>query len=157
MSDIKISNNENVGNKYDNSDLIMDRTPKQLANAYNDLEEMQTYKLYLETLEIEARMKKSTDKISIPSRDDPTKKVEVEVKSLVPRQSEFEELRRLVVSRLNGAATGGKHGANESEIKQLMADFSADNTFDLSSKITNYLLDKKRRDKVTDSFKFTFV
>ena len=82
MSDVKISNNENVGNKYDNSDLVMDRTPKQLASAYNDLEEMQTYRLYLETLKLEAELQKSTDKITIHQDG---KELKIDVNSLVPK------------------------------------------------------------------------
>ena len=66
-------------------------------------------------------------------------------------QSEFEQARRRVIVRLNNMMTEKGGGA---QLKQLYAEFETESIFELSSKITNYLLDKQRRDRVAGDFGF---
>jgi hypothetical protein len=56
-----VADNKHFDNKYDNADLQADRTTKDLAAAYTQFDEMRAYKMYLETLELEAKIIKSND------------------------------------------------------------------------------------------------
>lgn len=149
----KVADNKHFENKYDNADLQSDRSTKDLAAAYTQFDEMRAYKLFLETLQLEAEVTASDKKIKsrMFKADGSVDEKEIEVKNLIPQQSEFEQARRRVIVKLNGilAANGG--GA---KMKQLQAEFETESIFDLSSKITNYLMDKGRRDRVANDFKF---
>ena len=59
----KVSESKHFENKFDNADLQADRTAKDIAAAYTHFDEMRAYKLYLETLKIEAEMTSSTEKV----------------------------------------------------------------------------------------------
>ena len=149
----KVADNKQFENRYDNADLQADRSTKDLAAAYTQFDEMRAYKLYLETLEIEAKMGKSTEKITTrvlkANGEHDTK--ELDVKDLIPQQSEFEQARRRVIVKLNALL---KVQGGSAKMKQLYAEFETESLFELSSKITNYLMDKQRRDRVADEFKF---
>ena len=62
MSD-KVPQHKNFDNRYDNADLQVDRTAKDIAAGYTEFDEMKAYKLYLETLEVESRVSASTEKV----------------------------------------------------------------------------------------------
>ena len=149
----KVADNKQFENRYDNADLQADRSTKDLAAAYTQFDEMRAYKLYLETLEIEAKMGKSTEKIvtRVLKADGEYDTKELEVKDLIPQQSEFEQARRRVIVKLNALL---KVQGGSAKMKQLYAEFETESLFELSSKITNYLMDKQRRDRVADEFKF---
>ena len=99
----KVADNKQFENRYDNADLQADRSTKDLAAAYTQFDEMRAYKLYLETLEIEAKMGKSTEKIAtrVLKANGEYDTKELDVKDLIPQQSEFEQARRRVIVKLN--------------------------------------------------------
>ena len=148
----KVADNKQFENRYDNADLQADRSTKDLAAAYTQFDEMRAYKLYLETLEIEAKMGKSTEKIAtrVLKANGEYDTKELDVKDLIPQQSEFEQARRRVIVKLNALL---KVQGGSAKMKQLYAEFETESLFELSSKITNYLMDKQRRDRVADQFK----
>lgn len=134
-------------NRYDNADLQMDRRAKDIAAAYTEFDEMKAYKMYLETLETEARVAQSTDEVTtkVVRPDGSTSTTQIPIKDLIPQQSEFEQARRRVIVKLNGLAAA--------DLKRLFAEFETESQWELSSKITNFILDKQRRDRVADGFK----
>ena len=82
-------------------------------------------------------------------KPDGSQKVEeIELKNLVPSPSEFEQVRRRVIVILNDMNAKGK----VNELKQLYADFDTESLWELSSKLANYLVDKRRRDGISASF-----
>jgi hypothetical protein len=66
------------------------------------------------------------------------------------RPSEFEQLRRLVLRRLNNTTS-----VPDDKLKQLMADYEVDGIFELSSVIANFLTDHNRREKNKTEFNIT--
>jgi ethanolamine utilization protein EutQ (cupin superfamily) len=133
--------NKNWVNKYDNTDMVMEREAKDVAAAYTQFEEMKAYKLYLETLQLEAKMEGN---IRIGNE-------EVPVSDLVPEVSEFEKVRRTVLAKLNRTQRDDKTGGKE-YFKKLMTEFETDSIWELSGKIANYVLDRDRRNKVSVMF-----
>ena len=148
----KVPDNKNFDNKYDNADLQQDRTTKGLAVAFTQFDEVRAYKMYPEALKAEAEIAKSTEGINTHARKagGAVGKVGAEVKGLIPQAPEFEQARRRVIVKLNKLSTEQGGGA---QLKQLFAEFEAESLLELSSKITNYLLGKSRRDKVATDFK----
>ena len=149
----KVPQHKNFDNRYDNADLQVDRTAKDIAAGYTEFDEMKAYKLYLETLEVEVKIGKSTETVKsrVMKADGTWDTKDIDIKDLIPMQSEFEQARRRVIQKLN-ATLAGAGGATK--MKQLYAEFETDSLFELSSKITNYLMDKQRRDRVATDFKF---
>ena len=149
----KVPQNKNFEKRYDNADLQSDRTAKDIAAAYTAFDEMKAYKMYLETLETEARVSAATSivKSKVMKADGSYDDKDIEINKLIPQQSEFEQARRRVIVKLN-ALTSVAGGA--AKLKQLYGEFETESIFELSSKITNYLLDKQRRDRVANDFKF---
>lgn len=149
----KVSDNKHFENKYDNADLQSDRTTKDLAAAYTQYDEMKAYKLYLETLELEAKVAASTD--TVKSRmykpDGTVDEKDINIKDLISEQSEFEQARRRILAKLNDIS---RKPGGSAKMKQLYAEFETESNYTLSSKITNYLMDKGRRDRVANEFKF---
>jgi hypothetical protein len=152
MSD-KVPQNKHFDNRYDNADLQVDRTVKDIAAGYTEFDEMRAYKMYLETLEVEARVSVATDKVKsrVMKADGTWNEEDISISDLIPMQSEFEQARRRVIVKLNKQLTTGGGAA---KLKQLYAEFETESLFELSSKITNYLMDKQRRDRVATDFKF---
>jgi hypothetical protein len=156
--------NKDFDNRYDNADLQMDRKTKDIAAAYTEYDEMKAYKTYIETLKAEASMydgvatKDKDDKdtaykgdgtnVIVTSYDADNNRVQtlVPINKLMPRQGEFEQARRGVIVKLNGM--------KDAELKQYFAEFETESMWELSSKVTNFLLDNRRRTRVTTSFKF---
>ena len=152
----RVSDNARFENKYDNADLQSDRSTKDLAAAYTQFDEMRAYKMYLETLKIEAEIGTSAGFIvsNIVQADGSIDRRQIPIKNLVPEQSEFEQARRRVIYKLNAEmqAVGGA-----AKMKQLYAEFETESIFELSSKITNYLIDKTRRERVATNFDFAGI
>lgn len=149
----KVPQNKQFENRYDNADLQADRTAKDIAAAYTAFEEMRAYRMYLETLEIESRVSASNDKVvsRVQKADGSWDSQEISIKDLIPAQSEFEQARRRVIQKLNAMLNDANGGA---KLKQLYSEFETESIFELSSKITNYLMDKQRRDRVATQFRF---
>ena len=148
-----VSDNKQFDNKYDNADLQADRSTKDLAAAYTQFDEMRAYKMYLETLELEAKMIASNAKVvsRMVKADGSIDAQDIDVKDLITEQSEFESARRRVLVKLNKLS---RDAGGTAKLKQLYAEFETESNFELSSKITNYLMDKQRRDRVANEFKF---
>ena len=120
--------------KYDNSDVSINN-----KGLFDGRAEAESMKLYLENLKLMTELKSSGDKIKINVKqaDGTEVEKEVEVKSLVPRGSEFENTRQVIISQLNSAT--------EDELRAYMAKYESDSVWELSAKITNFLIDQRRK------------
>ena len=145
----KINQSIDYNNKYDNSDLVLEREARDLAAAYSKIEQMNAYKHYLETLKLEAELSASALTVPIHYIDKTGKREvkKVPASELMERPSEFEQLRRLVLRRLNNTTS-----VPDDKLKQLMADYEVDGIFELSSVIANFLTDHNRREKNKTEF-----
>lgn len=156
-------------NKLDNSDVQLSKDSKEVVGGmFNSVSEAQTMKTYLETLKLTAEIKakateargKTTDaeraktggamliKVEVP--DGTTGKTKSEERlvfldDLIPAESEFERARKVIIAKINGKT--------DSELRELMARFDSESTWDLSSKITNYVLDQRKRNSAYESWK----
>jgi hypothetical protein len=148
-----VADNKHFDNKYDNADLQADRTTKDLAAAYTQFDEMRAYKMYLETLELEAKVTASAAvvKSRMVKPDGTIDSKDIPISELISEQSEFEQARRRILQKINAIA---KAAGGAAKMKQLYAEFETESNFILSSKICNYLMDKGRRDRVANEFKF---
>ena len=140
-----------LNNPLDNSDVpIRDNKHSAVGGLFESVEQAQQYKLYLETLTLVAKLKKSTDTMEIVvgqklvsgKMTDITQTVDI--KNLIPKESEFERVRRVVISNLNKMS--------DDTLRVWMSRFGTDNIFELSSRITSYQLDKKKRDEAFTQF-----
>jgi hypothetical protein len=139
-------------NPLDNSDVpIRDTKHSAVGGMFQSIEQAHEYKLYLENLKLYSEL---TDEKGVGGR-----KIEINVgkdsagnavtkpvtlKDLVPKESEFERVRRVTIATLNKMA--------DEELRVQMARFGTDNVFELSARITAYLLDKKKRDEAYTKF-----
>lgn len=142
----KINQNIDYNNKYDNTDLVLEREARDLAAAYSKIEQMNAYKNYLETLKLESELSDVSSKkmVTVHIKDAATGKYApkpIPVHQLLERPSEFEQMRRLVLRKLN---SGDK--ITDEKLKQLMADYEVDGIFELSGAIANFIVDKTRRE-----------
>jgi hypothetical protein len=89
-----VADNKHFDNKYDNADLQADRTTKDLAAAYTQFDEMRAYKMYLETLELEAKIIKSNDvvKSRMVKPDGTIDEKAIKIADLISEQSEHDHL-----------------------------------------------------------------
>ena len=141
-----------LNNPLDNSDVPIRETNKSAtAGLFESIEQAQQYKLYLETLELVAKLKGAAGDVEmsiVVGRDptDPKKDMvkKVKIRELIPRESEFERSRRLVISSLNTMS--------DETLRVWMARFSTDNIFELSSRITSYSIDARKRKEATEMF-----
>jgi len=135
-------------NPLDNSDVpIRDNKHSAVGGLFESVEQAQQYKLYLENLRLISELKKSKETlvISVGKKADgsPATK-EVKISELIPKESEFERIRRVVIAQLNIMS--------DDDLRQWMARFGTDALFELSSRISSYLLDKKKRDEAYKKF-----
>lgn len=139
-------------NSLDNSDVpIRDNSKSAVGGLFESVEQAHQYKLYLENLKLYAELTDATGaggkKIKIVvgknAANDPITK-EVTLASLVPKESEFERVRRVTIAKLNAMS--------DDQLRVYMARFSTDNIFELSARISAYLLDKKKRDEAYGQF-----
>ena len=134
-------------NVLDNSDVpIKDNRHTAVGGLYESVEQATQMKLYLENLKLIAELKSSDKKLSIVVGRNAQGEIkkDVDIKDLIPKESEFERVRRVVISNLNKM--------NDDELRTWMARFGTDNIFELSSRITAYQLDKKKRDEAFAKF-----
>ena len=135
-------------NKLDNSDVpIRDNKKSAVGGLFQSTEQASQYKLYLETLQLIAEIKKSEDKMKIEvGVDDKNQAIvrEVRIADLVPKESEFERYRRVCISNLNKMP--------DSTLRIWMARFGTDDLFELSSRITASQLEKKRGNEAFATF-----
>ena len=127
-------------NKLDNSDVpIRDNKKSAVGGLFESVTQASQYKLYLETLQLIASIKKSEDKMKIDVGVDADGNAvikEVKIADLVPKESEFERFRRVCISRLNKM--------EDATLRVWMARFGTDDLFELSSRITASQIEKKR-------------
>jgi hypothetical protein len=139
-------------NPLDNSDVpIRDTKHSAVGGMFQSIEQAHEYKLYLENLKLYSELTDVTGvggkKITINVGKDSSgaaKTKDVLLKDLVPKESEFERVRRVTIATLNKM--------EDDKIRVQMARFGTDNVFELSARITAYLLDKKKRDEAYKEF-----
>ena len=135
-------------NPLDNSDVpIRDNKHSAVGGLFESVTQASQYKLYLETLELVARLKKSGDKmvISVGVDSKGVQQVrEVFIKDLVPKESEFERCRRVCISNLNKMS--------DATLRIWFARYGTDDLFILSSRITASQLEKKRANEAFAEF-----
>lgn len=136
-------------NKYDNSDLQLKEGKKEIAQLYASNAEMLEYQQYLKTLilESQALQNNSNTLVIDPVTGEQTA---VPLASVIAPRSDYENHRKMVIIRLNSLAAGDKD--EKAELRRLMANFGTDSIWLLSSKITNILVAKQRKDKIVEDF-----
>ena len=132
-------------NSLDNSDVpIRDNKHSAVGGMFQSVEQAEEYKLYLENLQLISKLvNDTTTKIKVVTTAD-GKGQEILVKDLIPKESEFERVRKYTISKLNAM--------KDEDLRQWMARFGTDNIFTLSGRITAYQLDKKKRDEAYKQF-----
>ena len=142
-------------NPLDNSDVpIRDNKHSAVGGMFESVDQASQYKLYLENLKLVAELKDAAGlgakklKMIVGKKPDgsPAEK-EVTIADLVPVESEFERIRRVTISNLNKMAS-----TDQDKLRQWMARFGTDNLFELSGRISSYIMDKKRRDDAFSAF-----
>ena len=148
MSEHKKDGSALYNNPLDNSDVpIRDTKHSAVGGLFESVDQAHQYKLYLESLKLVAELKTSADKITMTvgkGKDGKEIKKEVNIKDLVPKESEFERIRRFTIAKLNTM--------DDDKLRVWMARFGTDNIFTLSGRIASYELDKKKRDEAFDEF-----
>lgn len=146
-------------NPLDNSDVPIRDTKKSATVMFESPEQASEYKLYLETLKLLGEMqgKKAradgTGDANAPTRipvligkkanGDKNEKW-LAINELVPVESEFQCLRKWVITQLNTM--------EDEQLRIWMSRFGTDNIFILSGRIAAYQLDKKKRDEAFTKF-----
>ena len=69
---------------------------------------------------------------------------EIPIADLLPIDSEFEKTRKLIIVNLNSL------GPEHESFRKYASRFGSNSIFELSSRITNYVLDEKRRKETYD-------
>lgn len=141
-----MSGNEHK-NRLDNSEFNTAHTTRDVAPASVDKSEEQRLYEYMRTLKLRAEIEKAADlKVSINTnvynKADGTwgkKEIKKDIMELLPQDSEFEKTRKLVLISLN------KEGPESEKFRKYASRFGTNSTFELSSRIANYVLDEKRR------------
>ena len=140
-------------NPLDNSDVpIKDNKHSAVGGMFESTEQASQYKLYLENLKLIAELRNTTTdlgktklKILVGKKADGSKiEKEVPIAELIPKESEFERVRRVTIAKLNQM--------DDDKLRVWMARFGTDNIFELSGRITSYSLDKKKRDEAFGEF-----
>lgn len=141
---------ENYNNSLDNSEVPHKNDENNTLPGFESERQARQFKLYLENLKLLAEFqsdeyedKKIKIKIGKGS-DGKDKQRTVLIKDLIPRESEFERVRKVVITQLNVMA--------DQELMQWQSRFATDDVFDLSGRIASYQLDKKRRDDAYNNF-----
>jgi hypothetical protein len=118
----------------DNSDVKIGSEGNHVGGLYKSISEAQHMKLYLENLKLMASVGASKDELTIKVGETEKK---VLISSLIPKESEFERVRKIVISNLNGMTDDALRG--------YQAKYDADSIFELSGKIANFMLDQRRK------------
>lgn len=137
-----------LNNSMDNSEVPIRETEKTAVGGYfQSITQAEQYKLYLENLKLMAEIQSSaaTIKIDMGKKADGTPKTaSLPVKDLLPKESEWDRTRRIIIAKLNKMP--------EDELRPWMARFETDDIFLLSSRITTFIVDGKRREKAKEEF-----
>lgn len=144
-------------NKLDNSEFAMSNTTRDISAASVDRSEEQRLKEYMEVLKLRAEIEKDASlELKIPTKVwDGTANSgkgawvmnlnkKVKVVDLLPQDSEFEKVRKLIIIKLN------QEGPESEIFRRYASRFGSNSTFELSSRIANYVLDEKRRKETYD-------
>ena len=141
---------ENYNNSLDNSEVPHKGDENNTLPGFESERQARQFKLYLENLKLLAEFqsdeyKKKEIVIKIGKGSDGNDKQRtVLIKDLIPRESEFERVRKVVITQLNVM--------KDHELMQWQSRFATDDVFDLSGRIASYQLDKKRRDDAYNNF-----
>lgn len=124
-------------NSKDNSDVPYVSTKKDVYLLTNTGSESEITSMtkYYEYLKLKAEVESSDKKIMVDG-------IEVPIKEMIAKSSEFEDTRLKVVLFIN------RVGVDHPEVQRLMDAFEADGAFDLASKYANYILSKTRQEKL---------
>lgn len=138
-------------NDLDNSEVPIKEDEHNIMPGFESEQQARQYKLYLENLKLMAELKASTDIIKLfvgqKKKGDGTLEdvnKEVKIADLVPKESEFDRIRKVIISQLNQM--------KDEDLRKWMSRFGTDNIFVLSGRISAYQLDKKKRDEAYDNF-----
>jgi hypothetical protein len=140
-------------NPLDNSEFSTATSLKDLQPAAINNEELKSLKLYMEVLQLQAQIEKQDDlKLTMTNKAyDAEKRVWVEavqhvpVAKLLPQDSDFEKLRKLVILELNTA------GPESEKFRTLASRFQTNSIFTLSGKYAHFLLNKRREEETYQS------
>jgi hypothetical protein len=137
---------EGTRNNLDNSEFNTANTSKDISPASVSKSEEDRLFDYMKMLKMRAEIEKDKNdlKISMKVKTWQTDKWVEEDKSvgildLLPVDSEFEKTRKLIIISLN------KAGPESESFRKYASRFGSNSIFELSSRITNYVLDEKRR------------
>ncbi len=138
-------------NDLDNSEVPIKEDEHNIMPGFESEQQARQYKLYLENLKLMAELKKSDQTLKLfvgqkKSGDGTVVDVnkEVNIKDLVPKESEFDRIRKVIIAQLNIM--------KDEDLRKWMSRFGTDNIFVLSGRISAYQLDKKKRDEAYDNF-----
>ena len=118
-------------NDLDNSDVPIKEDKQNMMPGFESEEQAKLYKLYLENLklmyELTATSKgKEKLQMQVGVAEDGTPLVrEVELRDLVPRESEFDRIRKVTIARLNVMT--------DENLRKWMSRFGTDNLFVLTA------------------------
>ena len=137
-----------LNNSLDNSEVPIKEDKHSIVGGYfQSIEQASQMKLYLENLKLLSEISTSEAKVKIQvgkkANGDAIEK-ELFIKDLAPKESEFDRLRRVVIVKLNSMS--------DDVLRVWFARFGTDNIFELSSLVTSYALDKKKRDEAFNEF-----
>ena len=142
MGDIqKISTSKDLGSKYDNTEFSQEQRARDIASAYGNLDLAKAETFYIECL---LKRHEALSKGNIKSYDKDGKVVDVNIGDLLPKPSEFELIRLQVIKKINGM--------DKAELRQAYLRFETDSSMELSEKITNFIIDQRRKKEVFDDF-----
>ena len=138
---------EGIRNNLDNSEFNSANTQRDVAPASVSKSEEERLFDYMKMLKMRAEIEKDADlKLKMKTQtwhagDNKWKEEEkeVEISKLLPIDSEFEKTRKLIIISLNEA------GPESEQFRKYASRFGTNSIFELSSRITNYVLDEKRR------------
>ena len=133
----------------DNSEVPIKEDKKNLMPGFESEEQARLYKLYLENLKLMHELTATalgdkTLSMQVGTRNGKKLTQEVALKNLVPRESEFDRIRKVTIARINRMT--------DEDLRRWMSRFGTDNIFVLSGRIAAYLLDKKKRDEAYSNF-----
>ncbi len=138
-------------NDLDNSEVPIKEDEHNIMPGFESEQQARQYKLYLENLKLMAELKKSPETLTLfvgqkkgtDGRVEDVNK-DVRIADLVPKESEFDRIRKVIISQLNQM--------KDEDLRKWMSRFGTDNIFVLSGRISAYQLDKKKRDEAYDNF-----
>jgi hypothetical protein len=138
---------ENFVNPLDNSEFSSGNSLKDLQPAAISHDELENLKLYMEVLRMQAKIESEPNlQLTMKKRVwDGAAWVErtqrVPVAKLLPQDSDFEKMRKLIILDLNNA------GPESDKFRKLASRFQTNSLFTLSGKYAHFLLNKRREEE----------